>query len=383
MIIQINGRIPLTIHPTFWVFAAIIGYLNSQSFIGTLIWIGIIFVSVLFHEFGHALTALSFKQNPRIELVALGGLTYHEGGGDLPFWKQFLIVFNGPLFGFILVIVASFLLHVPSLADGMSGSILSLMRIVNLFWTVINLLPVMPLDGGQLMRIVLEKLFGAKGMRYALIASLCIAVLISVFFFLTQEFLVGSLFFLFAYQSYDLIRKTRHFSETDRLDGLRTLLIQVESCLQAGQKLQALQLCEKIRSEAKEGVIFETATQYLAFLKYEEGKLQEVYELLFSMREELVGEAMCLLQKAAFAQKDFPLVKKLAASCFQVWPTAETALRNAYAHAQLHEVTPAVGWVQTAQDEGLDNLKEVLSDPLFDPVRQESSFQEFLKTLSS
>jgi stage IV sporulation protein FB len=55
--LRIPGKIPIAISPAFWIFAALIGYLNSQSFIGTIIWIGIIFVSVLVHEFGHALTA--------------------------------------------------------------------------------------------------------------------------------------------------------------------------------------------------------------------------------------------------------------------------------------------------------------------------------------
>src|SRR3972149_11388238 len=106
MMIRIPGKIPIIIHPTFFIIAALIGYINSFSLIGTLIWIGIILVSVIIHEFGHALTALIFGQKPRIELVALGGLTYHEGGG-LPYWKQFIIVFDGPLFGFFLFIFAS------------------------------------------------------------------------------------------------------------------------------------------------------------------------------------------------------------------------------------------------------------------------------------
>lgn len=93
--LYIPGRIPIIIHPAFWIFAAIIGYVNSLSLLGTLVWVAVIFISVLFHEFGHALTAFCFKQKPRIELVALGGLTYHEGK-RLKFSKQFLIVFNGP-----------------------------------------------------------------------------------------------------------------------------------------------------------------------------------------------------------------------------------------------------------------------------------------------
>src|SRR3990167_8564795 len=122
--IRIPGRIPIVVHPTFFLIAALIGFLYSGTVLGTIIWIAIILVSVLFHEFGHALTAALFGLSPRIELVALGGLTYHEGQ-KLPFWKQFLIVLDGPLFGFLLFIIASLLLQVPALAQGTSGSILS------------------------------------------------------------------------------------------------------------------------------------------------------------------------------------------------------------------------------------------------------------------
>src|SRR5947209_5378336 len=99
--IRIPGRIPVAVHPTFWLFAALVGYANSMSVLGTMVWVAIIFISILFHEFGHALTALLFGKSPRIELVAFGGVTYHEGE-KLPFWKQFFIVFNGPFFGFLL-----------------------------------------------------------------------------------------------------------------------------------------------------------------------------------------------------------------------------------------------------------------------------------------
>lgn len=379
--IQFRGRIPVTIYPTFWLFAGLIGYLNSMSFIGTLVWVGIILVSVLFHEYGHALTAMLFGQSPRIELVALGGLTYHNGQ-KLPFWKQFFIVFNGPLFGFILAFIATLLLRVPALSQGMTGSIISLTRIVNLFWTVINLLPVMPLDGGQLLRVILERIFGLKGFKYAIITSIVIATGISLFFLLTQSYFVGALFFLLAFQSYETYRRTRHLSETDRDETLREQLEKVEELMQIGKKEEAFSMCEEIRTKAKKGMIYELATQYLAFLKYEKGDTKDAYELLRSIRTEIGGDALCLLHKAAFEQKDFPLVIELAGICFQNWPTPETALRNAYAHAQLQQAIPSVGWLQTAINEGLPNTKEVLSDHVFDSIRHEPSFQEMLKNVS-
>ncbi|MBI2810773.1 MAG: hypothetical protein HYX67_08105, partial [Candidatus Melainabacteria bacterium] len=158
-------------------------------------------------------------------------------------------------------------------------------------------------------------------------------------------------------------------------------LEQIEELMQTGKKEEAYRLCEDIRSKAKKGMIYELSTQYLAFLKYEKGQTKEAYELLRSIREELAGDALCLLHKVAFEQKDFSLVVELAGPCYQTWPTSETALRNAYAHAQMKQAVPTVGWLQTAISEGLSNTKEVLSDKMFDAVRQDPPFQEFLKTV--
>jgi len=381
--LRLRGRIPVTIYPTFWIFAALIGYLNSMSFLGTLIWVGIIFVSVLFHEYGHALTAALFGQSPRIELVALGGLTYHNGQ-NLPFWKQFFIVFNGPLFGFLLAILASLLLLSPLFSQGMVGSILSLTRMVNIFWTVVNLIPVMPLDGGQILRIVLEKIFGLKGFKYATLVSMLIALAISVVFFVTQAFLIGALFFLLAFQSYDTFRKTRHLSETDRDDTLRERLERVEEMMQTGQRQEAEQLCQEICSQAKKGMIYELSTQYLALLAYEKGDSKRAYDLLCSVQDALGGDALCVLHKVAFDQKDFSLVVQLAGACFQSRPTVDTALRNARAHAQMHQPLPTVGWLQTAMNEGLHNARKLFADdPFLDPIRSDASFQSLLASLGS
>ena len=85
--------------------AALIGWLNTQTIQGALEWTVMIFVSVLFHEFGHALTAVSFGQIARIDLLGFGGLTQRHGP-KLNLWKEFLIVLNGPCAGLLLFIIA-------------------------------------------------------------------------------------------------------------------------------------------------------------------------------------------------------------------------------------------------------------------------------------
>ncbi len=77
--IQFSLGIPIAIHPFFWLFSALIGWMMSGTLVGALIWMGIIFFSVLIHEFGHALTATLFKQKARIQFIAMGGVTSFEG----------------------------------------------------------------------------------------------------------------------------------------------------------------------------------------------------------------------------------------------------------------------------------------------------------------
>jgi hypothetical protein len=210
-----------------------------------------------------------------------------------------------------------------------------------------------------------------------------IAVLISLFFFLYQQFIIGALFFLLAYQSYDMWRRTRFLTEKDRSGDLKKALENAENNLQAGKKEEALAGFEKIRKDTKQGMIYDLATQYLAFLNYEMGKTRESYELLLPLRKELPAEALCLLHRAAFDEKDYPLVVELAGLCFQSLPNAETALRNASACAVLKQVHPAIGWLQTALEQGVLNLDEILLQEIFNPIRQDPSFQHFSASLKA
>ncbi len=263
--IRIPGPIPITIYPGFWLVAGLIGLIFSMNLIGTLIWMLIIFISVLFHEFGHALTARAFGQKPRIELVAMGGLTYHEGK-KLSFPRQFFIILDGPVFGFILVGILIGLMRIPALRTGIVGAYFHAAMLINFIWTIVNLLPVVPLDGGQLLRVTLEKIFGAKGFRYALVTGAIISVLFSLGFFLYRQVLAGAIFFLFAFQNFIMLRQVRFYAEADRDEGLQARITQIEQMIQKGDKAGAMAACTEIRAKAKKGMLFAAATEYLASL---------------------------------------------------------------------------------------------------------------------
>jgi Zn-dependent protease len=377
--IVIPGRIPIAIHPFFWLFAALMGFFISETIPGTLMWVVIIFVSVLFHEFGHALTALCFRQKPQIQLIALGGVTSYDGP-KLKFFQQFLIVFNGPFAGFMLFLITRALL--PLAPPGILATILSWASIANLFWSIVNLLPVLPLDGGQLLKIVLEGFFGLKGFKASLLIGAIIALLISLVFFLFPGgWIGGALFFLFAFQSFDLWRKNRKATPSDREESLKKALIHAEELLAKGDKSGAAQLLREIREKAGNGLLSANAGELLAFLAVDRGNRDEAYQILLPIREELAPDALLLLQELA-AERDNPsLVASLAVECYQIASNRDVAIRNARAFAALKAPEPAGGWLQTAWQHGSFDLRTQLADRAFDAVRNDPLFRRFVDVL--
>jgi membrane-associated protease RseP (regulator of RpoE activity) len=193
------GKIPVRIEPHFWVLALLIGYLSSYSIIGTALWVVVIFYSVLFHELGHALTALYFGQKAQITLQISGGVTEREGEA-LPLWKEFFIVFNGPAFGFLLFGLALQMTETFSQMPPWLLYILGATIFVNLYWTLLNLLPIQPLDGGKLLMIVLGGAFGPFGITFSYVIGVVVACLASLYFFTKGFLFAGAIFLFFAFE---------------------------------------------------------------------------------------------------------------------------------------------------------------------------------------
>lgn len=376
----LRGKIPVSIHPFFWIFAAIIGWINSEQIIGMFVWVGIIVVSVLFHEFGHALTAVMFKQKASIQLIPLGGVTTFDGP-KLKFWQQFLITLNGPVFGFLLFVLATLILQSHWIENLFWLKVIKMTQIANLFWTIINLLPVLPLDGGQLLRIVLEANFGIKGYKAALLIGAALSGLIALYFFVIQAFLIGAFFFLFAFQSFDSWRKSRYATRDDREDENRKMMILAETALNQGNREEAKRLLEEVRSKTGTGVLGVASSQYLAFIAAKEGRRQDAYDLLLPIKEHLEETALCLLHSLAAERKNYSLVAELSTECYQVSPSQEMALRNARAFASLNEAKVAGGWIQTAWQDGEIDLNHLLNEEEFQKVKENPEFKVFTDPL--
>lgn len=374
--ITIPGKIPISIHPLFWLIAFFIGWMWTMTLTGALICVAVILFSVLFHEFGHALTAMLFGQKTRIELAAFGGFTYREGR-KLKLWEEFLVVLNGPVAGFLLFLIALAIYRNAALE---SQSLLFMVKftfVANLFWTVINLVPVLPLDGGHLLSIILEAIFGFKGVKIAIIAGLVIAVAISVFFFALGMFLIGALFLILTFESFRSLRYYKIFTEQDRDTSLQELMKSADSDFHAGRSEQALSKLEAVRKKTREGILYTVATQEMAEIYRNQERYEEAYQLLLPIRKTLSGENLATFHFLAYMNGDYKTVTEIGNKCFQDNPSADTALINALAYGALSRAEPAVGWLECSLREGLTSIKEAISREEFDSIRNDPRFHAF------
>lgn len=370
--------IPVRIHPVFWLLAAFIGWSNSGTLMGMGIWVVVVLVSLLAHEYGHALTAVAFGQRATIELMLFGGVTKHNGR-ELKNWQQFIIILNGPLASISLVFIAyglqqAFLGKLSPVAD----YTLTAFWTINLFWTVVNLLPIHPLDGGQLLAVTLKSFFGNKGFRLALFIGMLFGGVVALFFFMLHMLLAGALFLLLAFESYRSWRYSLTMSESDHHLSYQQELRRAERLLDirdfSGAESRLLQLTETTGS----GAIHDAAVGYLAKLYLSQGRYRAAYQLLKGNVSHAQDLNLSLFMQAAFHVDDWESIQAYGDKAYLQNPSYQLALINARCHARLSQPIPAVGWLHCALRHGAPNLLSSLAHNDYNSIRSTQSFQTFL-----
>ncbi|MGE3557303.1 MAG: site-2 protease family protein [Candidatus Obscuribacterales bacterium] len=254
---------------------------------------------------------------------------------------------------------------------------------VNLIWTLLNLFPVLPLDGGHLMRVILEGIFGARGLSIALIASMVLGAAATIAFFIVGWFLAGALFFLLTFESFRGWRSVRDVTDRDVDEKVQNLFRRAEEMREQGHTDEALSLYEQARNSTGKGLIFAAATESAATLWADKGEQGKAYTYLKEIRKRLSPEALLLYQKLAYKNRDYDEAISSGKECFQNFPSGDIAFINALSHAAKREVRPAVGWLKCAKQEKMDGIEEALKREEFDPIRKDPLFPSLEQEFSS
>ena len=187
---------PVRVAWGFWVVAAILGWSWSQSVdaaavlfqidspgpaVLLVVWIGCVFVSILIHELGHALAMRYYGLHSRIVLYHFGGLAISDSFGS---WngarsgrveprEQIVISLAGPVAQLLLALSVWILgislgvyMDETRLVNRLLGThlgatelpssiaiyaVFSGLLMPSFYWAILNLAPILPLDGGQIL----------------------------------------------------------------------------------------------------------------------------------------------------------------------------------------------------------------------------------------
>ncbi len=171
--------VPVRISAWFWAAGTFLGFGALKAGVPFLMmWLLVLFVSILVHEMGHALAARYFGQRVNILLYHFGGLAFHSPAGrHLTLTQSILVSLAGPMagFAFFALIMAFEVFGVPMIPRDMGDAFWQLLSFaliqliyINLAWGLVNLLPVLPLDGGQICRDVCRMISPFNGVLYAI-----------------------------------------------------------------------------------------------------------------------------------------------------------------------------------------------------------------------
>jgi Zn-dependent protease len=157
--------IEVRVHATFllllaWI--AVTSYQRAGTLAGTaegVVFILAVFLSVVVHEYGHALTAARFGVKTRgITLLPIGGVAQLERMPERP-QQELLIAAAGPAVTVAIVAVLYVVLRAlgspvapeQALRDT-DGPFIARLMWINITLAVFNLIPAFPMDGGRILR---------------------------------------------------------------------------------------------------------------------------------------------------------------------------------------------------------------------------------------
>lgn len=195
--------IPVRVEPWFWITMVFIGgglhAANSTDILLVLVFVFAGFLSIMIHELGHALTIRKYGLPAAITLRAFGGYASFPAG-KLDRKQSFVVTAAGPalqfVFGVLLIVLA------PSISIPEGSLFLPFLRDliwVSIAWSILNCLPVYPMDGGQMMAAIL----GPKKQHNVHLISSIVAVIIGIAGYLYLGTILLPIFMaLFAWQNW-------------------------------------------------------------------------------------------------------------------------------------------------------------------------------------
>ena len=200
------GGVPVRIDPSFLIVATLLG-LDYGATPQLLAWVAVVVFAVLLHEMGHAVAFRAFGQRPHIRLTSMVGLT--SGSGPVTRLQDVVTRLAGPVAGLVPGVLIVVFLDFDTITSVFWRNALADLIFALIAWSLLNLLPILPLDGGGIMAALLGGGQDPSRQRIAHIISAVVAGVAALGAFATELVFVGLLAAFFCYSNVSAVTSGR------------------------------------------------------------------------------------------------------------------------------------------------------------------------------
>lgn len=373
----LGSRITVTAEPFFWIMAGLFGMMLGRGETkASVMWAGVVGFSVLWHELGHAAVCLLWGKGADITLQGFGGSTRPRDVSRFGTWRTAALDLAGCAAGFALAAAALGVMVAGkgALTPG-AKALATAVFTVNVWFSVFNLLPISPMDGGKLVSGLLAARWGVSGRRVAHGIGLILGAGACLYFYrggaLYGAFLCGAM----AAGEGRALKRSLSMTAADSDETLTGEIPRAVELWDKGRHEEAAAVLVALREKAKAGLTYQAATLHLAFFLYLMERFAESYPLF---KEAPEGDMSAPLKRAyadaAYRSGDFTAALRLGRTNFHDQPGPDTALAAALAAAGLGDARETVTWLKTALRLGLE--RNELRAKAFDAVRGAEEFRE-------
>jgi Zn-dependent protease len=272
--------VPVRITSSFWFIAIIFGMRLTQdappsarSIALVLVWVAVVFLSIMLHELGHALSARAFGARPSITLYMMGGLTRFDGS-KMTRAQSGLISLAGPAAGLTVGLLVTLVARTHTLTPATAEAV-QFIKDVNIGWSIVNLLPVVPLDGGHVLAAVL-------GPRHVLATSIVSAVVGSAAAVYGLLFQIPFIAIIFGVATITSVRQARYAwaASTDERAGLHDQLAKIRQAIAEGSSDDVKRMGTDVAQRAKTAVVKNGGVLAMAWAEAVRGRTSSAREAL-------------------------------------------------------------------------------------------------------
>jgi Zn-dependent protease len=431
--------IPVKVQPYFFLVVGFLGYARGGPFEFLVEWIIVVFISILAHEFGHALTVRAFGMSPQILIYGFGGVTSWTDEKGVSPLKHIAISLAGPFAGFLFggVVYLSNEALPDLFADRFGAQTYVDLLFVNLGWGIFNLLPILPLDGGNVAFSIEQWVTKKRRGVITRGVSLLVAGVVGLWALSVGWMWVVFLMAIFSWNNGSALFQLLQY---DRDGRMRPLLDHAREAVKTDDGATAVQLAKEALNSARSVEMKEEAQRILLQglilgadteqAKKEADRLQAVYghtallralagfereqlpraipvieysyatapspDLNFTFANALIiagrfqeaasliaqqgqpqyaAGAYKMLQAAAFHSGEFELSAEAGRQAFERTREPEVAYNIACAEARASRADEALAWIERAVEAGYRNGAALASDSDLEALRSRPEFE--------